>query len=388
MDGSDDIDLSSGKGAMSAVITGAIAAAIPMMFHASSSSVSTVNGRVVSATYRDWVAIGCGGFAIVCGIAAIVMAIKSRAKRALLFGALVIVAGGIQIARGTGVFETAPDAPAFADSDPMRIPEPPPKVIADPKHPDECPDGDSCFELAEKLEATDKPGAVIAYSKACDFKLAGGCFNAANNMGRGADPVKTMALFQRACDLGSEGGCSNAAVGYLLGEGVPKDLERARKMLTETCDRDDATGCRNLAVMYRDGQGVAVDAAKVLVLLSKACELGNHEEAGACSVAGAKLVETDTPRALKYFEKACSLDPSFCLNLGVANASGMGMAKDPAKARTLYDKACTAGNASACNNLGDLMNRGIGGAKDKAAAHALFQKACDGGEKVGCENLE
>jgi uncharacterized protein len=53
-------------------------------------------------------------------------------------------------------------------------------------------------------------------------------------------------------------------------------------------------------------------------------------------------------------------------------------------ARVLYGKACDGGVAGSCANLGLMLKQGEGGAKDLAKAKEKFAKACQLGLKEAC----
>ncbi|HEX7702970.1 MAG TPA: hypothetical protein VF403_19665 [Kofleriaceae bacterium] len=75
-----------------------------MISTASTSSV-TENGKIVSFSYRDNIAIIAGVVAILCGIVAAATAAKNKSgSTRLAIGIAVIVLGAFQIARGFGVF--------------------------------------------------------------------------------------------------------------------------------------------------------------------------------------------------------------------------------------------------------------------------------------------
>jgi hypothetical protein len=57
-------------------------------------------------------------------------------------------------------------------------------------------------------------------------------------------------------------------------------------------------------------------------------------------------------KALKYYEKGCSLnDTDSCTILGYYYYKGEIVKKDPAKAKQLLNKACKLGNKDACNYI-------------------------------------
>jgi hypothetical protein len=69
-------------------------------------------------------------------------------------------------------------------------------------------------------------------------------------------------------------------------------------------------------------------------------------------------------------------------------AGGLGVVKDPYRARDLYDKACDGGDALACLSLGALYEAGDGVLQDSYRARQLFRRACDGGNEEACARLE
>jgi len=62
-------------------------------------------------------------------------------------------------------------------------------------------------------------------------------------------------------------------------------------------------------------------------------------------------------------------------------------AKDYAKAASLYERACVAGEMRACTSLGTMAANGESGRKDLSWARGLYEKACKGGDAEGCEKL-
>jgi hypothetical protein len=82
-------------------IIGAIAAIVPFVIHASSSSSVTENGVVVASSYRDNVALAGGIVAVLCGLAAAALARRSGGAR-IGIAIAVLALGAYQIARGLG----------------------------------------------------------------------------------------------------------------------------------------------------------------------------------------------------------------------------------------------------------------------------------------------
>ena len=359
-------------------IAGGIVGLLPFLIHSMAESVTTVNGAVTTFTVHDTFAIGGGAIAVALGLTGLALGLR-RHRDGLAIGLCLaaVALGGFQIARGFGTFAHAEtDATMTAVVAPHAAPPP------DPDAP--CETGSACFSLARQLRTSDPRHALAAFKRTCELEHADGCFEAAV-MSPPSDPA-TTALYQRACDLGLASGCTNAATAYLTGDGVPKDPERALKMLIAACDANEPLGCRNASVIYRDGLGVDRDLQKTREFAAKACDRSEKAEAASCTSAGVGYAEAPE-RAYTYFTKACDRDPSECHNLAVVTATGNGAPADQVAARLLYSKACEARNLQSCNNLGILVRDGLGGAKDLDAARGFFSRACSGGEQMGCANL-
>lgn len=86
-------------------------------------------------------------------------------------------------------------------------------------------------------------------------------------------------------------------------------------------------------------------------------------------------VAKDEAQARKLFEKAAQAgNPRGVSNLAALGGAGGAAPADPAQARALLGKAAET-NAEAQYQLGLMLSEGTGGAKDDAAARALFEKA-------------
>lgn len=395
MRGSGDVSISLGRKTPLGI--GVFAGLVPFIIHVSTWSSVTTNGRVVSSTYRDYVALGCGIIAAALGVIAIVQARRSSLLRgkAIALGIGVALLGSFQIARGLGVFETPGGSSAEPDSitaQPVAVDVAP----AAPVTPETCPDAHACNELGKQLENTDLVGARTAYLHGCNSDGRGNCYNAALAFRDGPEgqrkPQTAAELFDKACKLGMALSCSNLGAMLLDGDvGVPKDQARATQLLEDACKADDGLGCSNLGVVYRDALGVTADPARAQQLFLKACD---HDWGGGCDNAGIALysgdgVPADKKRSVALFEKACANnDEPRCYNLGVVYDEGKFVKQDRARARELYEKACRLGDRRACNNLGTLLLDGEGGPVDRDRARALYAKACDSGLELGCKNRD
>ena len=73
--------------------------------------------------------------------------------------------------------------------------------------------------------------------------------------------------------------------------------------------------------------------------------------------------------------------------MGPEDGQAAYQAKDFTKAASLFEQACTAGEARACTSLGSMAFNGEGGRKDVSWASGLYEKACKGGDADGCARL-
>ena len=378
------------------LIAGAIAGAVPFVVSMASYSARWENGAVVESTYRDWIAVGGGGAAIVCGIAAIAVFARAKETPKLLAAIAIVALGGYQIARGLGVFFSPPAPPgmrAMDPSPPVTRHVPPPSS----QDPASCPTQDECDNLAAALEKTDVKAARIANERSCNFGGGYACEEAAGRWFKD-DPARARVFYDKACTLKKEAACTELGVMYFKGEGGAKDEAKGREYLEKACAANHGLGCKNLTVMYRDGAGAPVDLAKATAYAAKACAVTSWTQgdenalAWACNFAGTSYlngegVAADKKLAVAQYQKACELSAKYCFNLAASFHEGV-VEKDLAKAKDLYKLACDAGQPDACNNLGDMQNRGEGGPKDLAQAKQLFGKACDAGLDLACTNLK
>ena len=99
-------------------------------------------------------------------------------------------------------------------------------------------------------------------------------------------------------------------------------------------------------------------------------------------------VGKDPAKALSLFTRACEAKSGWaCAMVGSFVASGRGVgAADPAGAARWFSRACDAGHGWSCNRLGEMARDGEGVARDTGRALALFEKACQEKEDAGCAN--
>lgn len=170
-----------------------------------------------------------------------------------------------------------------------------------------------------------------------------------------------------------------------------------------------------------DIKGAAEIAPADLATAIKYCRTAaNASRRAQYSLGRAYAANGQMAEALAAYRKAADKGSSSAMvELGVAYATGAGIARDDAKARTLFERAAGAGNPRGISNLaalgggaaadpvktrallektaetnaeaqyqlGMMMADGTGGAKDDTAARALFDKAAAQGHSGALERL-
>jgi hypothetical protein len=113
-------------------------------------------------------------------------------------------------------------------------------------------------------------------------------------------------------------------------------------------------------------------------ILAEALEPGGEELARQAAQPGpAHVVAFLAPR--------CDAgDVPACFRLGQLLTQGQGVARDPARAAPLFEKACRT-DVRACVDLALLLQQGDGVPRDAARATQLLTKACADGEPYACE---
>lgn len=159
------------------------------------------------------------------------------------------------------------------------------------------------------------------------------------------------------------------------------------------CDKGDGRSCFNGAANQLDSKltpGMKYDERKTAAFgfLEKSCTNGYAPGCGQLAYAYdyGYGVKSDDAKAETLFNKACSMgDALSCKLLGGNFRSGSnGFKKDEAQGFTLLSRACQLGNNDSCSDSAKMLEEGTGVAKDLDAAGALLQKSCDAGNDWNC----
>ncbi len=138
---------------------------------------------------------------------------------------------------------------------------------------------------------------------------------------------------------------------FVLGKGVPQEIEDTAWNLTLHCDGGDGKACTELGKLHASAEWGARDFAAAARMYQKGCGLG--------SAIG-------------------------CENLGDAYTHGHGVAVDREKGRELYERACQEHSGFSCGMLGSFYAVGYGVERQGKKAREYLQHACDEGDTASC----
>src|SRR5262245_47702698 len=129
----------------------------------------------------------------------------------------------------------------------------------------------------------------------------------------------------------------------------------------------------------KDFKGVSEIAASDIATAIKFCKIASAASRRALYQLGRAYAANQQPmEAIGAYRKAADKgSTSAMVELGVLLATGAGVAKDEAQARTLFERAAAAGNPRGAANLAALAQSG-GEPSDPVKTRALLQKAAEG----------
>jgi hypothetical protein len=188
-------------------------------------------------------------------------------------------------------------------------------------------------------------------SKACDGGYADACADLGElfvHRGEISSMQRAARLFRVACEGGSLKGCARLGRSQVLGLGIPPDVAGGSRLLQATCERGEPEGCVNLGGFYMTEGG-----------------------------------KKDPAKAVHWFEDAVRRGGGHA-SLAIMHWKGIGVARNPQRARVLFEQGCWLDDAESCANLGIMYQVGEGGPPDHAAAVASFERACSLGSPRGC----
>jgi TPR repeat protein len=116
------------------------------------------------------------------------------------------------------------------------------------------------------------------------------------------------------------------------------------------------------------------------------CPNGMWPSQGSCCSVGSEYVPAKNQCLPERAERRCvagHLDACVTAGRELEGRDG----KSASYSAELYRYACEEGYAPACRGLGSLYYRGVGLERDEARGRVLYEEACDGGDAVGCTML-
>ena len=172
---------------------------------------------------------------------------------------------------------------------------------------------------------------------------------------------------------------------YLLeGKGIPRDPNRAMKLLTKAAKFGDAESQLSLALCYSgEISSIEPDLDEMIEHLWSAAIAGiaaAQSKLGFCYEEGIG-VPKDTEIAVRWYQKAVSQGhPQAQVNLGHCYATGKGVPMDFDRAFVLYERASKNNLPTALYNMGVCFLNGQGVTSDIRQAESYFLRAGKLGE--------
>ena len=213
----------------------------------------------------------------------------------------------------------------------------------------------------------------------CMVDMAGLCITEDSTFKDMHNPQKAIDLLKRAARHGS--GKAYDSMGYLCYEGkyLPKDDKKACENWEKAVALKYYEAASNLAYAYIEGVGCEKDEKKGIELYKLAADNGSGFSAYKlyyCYANGAWGVKKDIEVAKKYLFKAAEYEDAWgCYNLGRHYYLGTEyVTKDVGQAFVYIKKAADMGLVDACKSLSYLYENGIGVDKDPQKAKEYRDK--------------
>ena len=184
----------------------------------------------------------------------------------------------------------------------------------------------------------------------------------------------------RAMELGHDRAMVVLGLMHWAGQGVDKDLERARTFFEEAWRRGESAAGTALAAMYREGAGVAQDDGRALSWYRQAAARGNDwamYNLGEMYETG-KGVEADIEEAVRWYTRAArSGELTAQYRLAKIYEQGLGVPSNLGEAERWYRTVAGQGVPNAMTRLGVMAERGVLGEVDLVGALQLYRRAAD-----------
>ena len=200
------------------------------------------------------------------------------------------------------------------------------------------------------------------------------------------NPQKSIVLFKKAARHGSGKAYFNLGCLHYEGKYLPKDDRKAFENWEKALELNYFEAASNLAYAYIEGVGCEKSLEKGILLYTVAAENGSGFSANRlfyCYWTGTWGVKKNNDLAKKYLLRAAELDdPWGCYNLGIQYYKGNDLVNQDYDQSFVYiKKAADLGLVDACNNLAYLYENGIGVNKNPQKAKEYRDKTIANSDK-------
>jgi uncharacterized protein len=239
--------------------------------------------------------------------------------------------------------------------------------------------------------------AAEQYRMACAVQDPDGCMNLGRmydspHPGVSMDRGKARQYYATACDGNVAYACTALGLAASKGEGGAADDRKALVMFAKGCDGGSMQGCGMLGIAYATGRGVAQDDVRGRSWLTAGC---NGKDTPSCNALGAMYangrggIARDSAKAMTLWRDACTGAPSMseaCANLGAGYLHGSGVMHDDVRAGSFLSQGCEGGVAMGCSLLASMYEAGSSvTTRSVARAAEFYKRGCDGGDQKACE---
>jgi len=191
------------------------------------------------------------------------------------------------------------------------------------------------------------------------------------------DPFAAMGWFEAGSKAGFAKASLCAGMCARLGHGVVggPNMEAAFRCFRQAAEAGEPEAMHCLGECLDAGDGCEEDPEKARIWYEAAARRG-HAGAmyalGCMFLTGAPPVPANPSLAFEYLQSAVNRtgrsNGRALNNLGYCFGQGLGTARDPAQAASLYAEAANLGDADGMHNFGAALDRGCGCPMDKVAA--------------------
>jgi hypothetical protein len=159
---------------------------------------------------------------------------------------------------------------------------------------------------------------------------------------------ETFALLRELCARGRAEDCVTLAQPAISATD-PAQHTRALAWVLPLCEEGFPSACWHAALLFLRAPR---DAGRALAALRRECDLGDPDGChylGELYWEGARDIPKNLPEAVRLYQRACELGTgSGCADAGAAYRDGVGVGRDVAQARALFERGCRLKWAKAC----------------------------------------